>query len=180
MSQLILFNKPFQVLSQFQDEANRQTLKNFINIKHVYPAGRLDYDSEGLLLLTDDGKLQHKISHPNNKMEKTYLAQIERIPSEADLDQLRQGIQTNKAYYKPCKVKLIEEPSLWPRTPPIRYRANIPTSWLELKIKEGQNRQVRKMTAAIGYPTLRLIRTQIGQWQLGTLQPSEFKVLSYI
>ena len=174
-SKIILFNKPFQVLSQFEDDQQRKTLKDFIPIKQVYPAGRLDYDSEGLLVLTDCGQTQQKISFPKFKMQKTYLAQVEQIPSDHDLEKIRQGIQIKDHKCLPAQVKIIEQPSLlWARIPPIRERKAIPTCWLELTISEGKNRQVRKMTAAMGFPTLRLIRTQIGPWKLNTLQPGEY------
>lgn len=179
-SQLILLNKPFQVLSQFEDDNNRATLKKYIPIKEVYPAGRLDYDSEGLMLLTNCGKLQHKISHPNNKMSKTYWVQVEKIPTEEDLNKIRKGIQIKNHLCLGAKVKVIPPPTLWERTPPIRKRTNIPTAWLEISITEGKNRQVRKMTAAMGFPTLRLIRIKIGSWHIGNLQPGEFKILAHV
>jgi len=171
---IILFNKPFQVLSQFEDSENRQTLKNYIPIKHIYPAGRLDYDSEGLMIFTNCGKTQHKISDPKNKMHKTYWVQVENIPTENDLNKIRQGIQINDHLCLPADVKIIEEPKIWQRVPPIRERKSIPTCWLELSICEGKNRQVRRMTAAMGFPTLRLIRAKIGPWQLNQLKPGEY------
>lgn len=171
---IILFNKPFQVLSQFEDSENRQTLKHYISIKHIYPAGRLDYDSEGLMILTNCGKTQHKISNPKNKMRKTYWVQIEHIPTEKDLQKIRNGIQIKDHLCLPADVKLIEEPLIWQRVPPIRVRKNIPTCWLELSICEGKNRQVRRMTAAMGFPTLRLIRVKIGPWQLNQLKPGQY------
>lgn len=175
---LILFNKPFNVLCQFTDKDGRKTLYDYIKIKNVYAAGRLDYDSEGLVVLTDDGKLQNKISDPENKMEKSYLVQLEGIPTDTELEKLRKGIQLKDGITKPAKVKIIDDPKVWERNPPIRERKNIPTSWLELKIVEGKNRQVRRMTAAIGYPTLRLIRYSVGEWNINNLQPGEYKILN--
>lgn len=178
MTQLILLNKPFNVLSQFKDDGGRKTLAEFIKIPEVYPAGRLDYDSEGLLLLTDSGPLQNQISHPDKKMDKVYWAQVDGYPKDIDIAPLRVGVELKDGMTKPAKVVLIDEPEhLWSRTPPIRVRKDIPTQWLEITISEGKNRQVRRMTAAIGYPTLRLIRCQIGEWQLSELQPGDSKVL---
>ncbi|MCH9689340.1 MAG: pseudouridine synthase [Gammaproteobacteria bacterium] len=171
---LILFNKPFQVLSQFEDAENRNTLKKYIPIKEVYPAGRLDYDSEGLMILTNCGKTQHEISNPKNKTIKTYWVQIENIPTEMDLKKIRQGIKIKDHLCLPASVKIIDEPLLWQRVPPIRERQSIPTCWLELSIQEGKNRQVRRMTAAMGFPTLRLIRVKMGPWQLNQLKPGEY------
>ncbi len=172
---IILFNKPFNVLSQFRDNDGRTTLGDYIPVKKVYPAGRLDRDSEGLLILTDDGKLQSRISHPRHKMEKTYWVQVEGIPDEAALQQLHDGVQLKDGKTAPAKAKLIQTPKLWRREPPIRERKTVPDSWIELKIREGKNRQVRRMTAAVGYPTLRLIRIAIGPWKLNKLQPGEWR-----
>ena len=177
MAKLILLNKPYGVLSQFTDErtakAPRPTLAEYVGDKNVYAAGRLDQDSEGLLLLTDNGALQHQISHPQKKQAKTYWVQVEGDIKEASLQQLRQGVELKDGLTKPAQAQLIEEPKVWPRNPPVRERKLIPTSWLELTITEGKNRQVRRMTAAVGFPTLRLIRAQIGDWTLADLQPGQ-------
>ncbi len=175
MDRLILFNKPFQVMCQFTGDDDRATLANFIKVPEVYPAGRLDFDSEGLLLLTNAGWLQHWIADPKHKLPKTYLVQIERVPSPETLKQLAKGVKLSDGMTRPAKVELIDDPNLWPRVPPIRERKTVPTAWLRLIITEGRNRQVRRMTAAIGHPTLRLIREKIGDWELGGLQPGEWK-----
>lgn len=175
MPLLLLFNKPYNVLSQFTDGNGRQTLKDFITLKDVYPAGRLDRDSEGLLLLTDDGGLQNKISDPAHKMPKTYLVQVEGSITGQALKQLRRGVQLKDGLSLPAQCKAIAEPVLWPRIPPIRERKSIPTSWIELIIKEGRNRQVRRMTAAVGFPTLRLVRSRIGPWDIQEIEPGQYK-----
>ncbi|TNE66307.1 MAG: rRNA large subunit pseudouridine synthase E [Rhodobacteraceae bacterium] len=180
MARLIAFNKPFDVLSQFTDKGTegttRKTLSEFIDVPKVYPAGRLDRDSEGLLLLTDDGKLQAAISDPRHKMAKTYLAQVEGDLSEEALDLLRQGVELKDGMTRPARARRVDEPDwLWPRTPPVRYRKSVPESWLELTISEGRNRQVRRMTAAVGFPTLRLIRMSIGPWYLDGLESGAWR-----
>jgi 23S rRNA pseudouridine2457 synthase len=173
---LIALNKPCNVLCQFTDDAGRRTLADFVTVKGVYPAGRLDYDSEGLLLLTDDGKLQARIADPRHQMKKIYLAQVERVPDENALAQLRRGVKLKDGMTAPAGARPVEEPGwLWPREPAIRYRRDIPTAWLEIAIAEGRNRQVRRMTAAVGHPTLRLIRVSIGAWSLDGLRPGSWE-----
>jgi 23S rRNA pseudouridine2457 synthase len=175
MSSLFLFNKPYGVLSQFTDTNGRPTLKTWFDELRVYPAGRLDMDSEGLLLLTDDGALQHRISHPRFKLPKTYWAQIEGEITDEALVRLRQGVTLKDGQTQPALAERLDAPDrLWTRVPPIRYRAAIPTSWISLTITEGRNRQVRRMTAAVGFPTLRLVRIRIGDWALDALQPGEW------
>lgn len=173
---LIAFNKPFQVMSQFSPEGDKATLKNYIAVPQVYPAGRLDYDSEGLLLLTDDGKLQARISDPQHKLPKTYWVQVEGMISDEALAALAQGVVLKDGLTKPAQAIHMEEPTnLWERHPPVRYRAAIPTSWLSLTIREGRNRQVRRMTAAVGFPTLRLIRYAIGHITLEGLAVGQLR-----
>jgi 23S rRNA pseudouridine2457 synthase len=174
---LLLFNKPYGVLSQFTSEAGAPSLAAYIDVPGVYVAGRLDKDSEGLLALTDDGRLQHRISSPKHKLPKTYWAQVEGEPDDEALERLRTGVELNDGWTKPAKVRRIPEPELWPRDPPIRERRSIPTAWIELQLKEGRNRQVRRMTAAVGLPTLRLVRYAIGRWTLDGIAPGEFVVL---
>jgi 23S rRNA pseudouridine2457 synthase len=175
---ILLFNKPFDVLCQFTDDQGRATLADHIKQKNIYAAGRLDRDSEGLLILTDDGELQHKIANPKNKMQKTYWVQVEGDISKKAIEKLQKGVTLKDGLTKPAKAKIISEPkNLWPRNPPIRERKNIPTSWLQLTISEGRNRQVRRMTAAIGHPTLRLIRYRVGSWTIDGLETGEWRAL---
>jgi 23S rRNA pseudouridine2457 synthase len=174
-----ILNKPFEVLTQFTDEAGRSTLKDFVNISGIYPVGRLDYDSEGLVLLTDDKQLQHRLADPQFKVEKTYWVQVDGVPTDEALTRLRLGVLIKGIKTSPAKVRLLEEtPQVWERSKPIRFRKNIPTSWIEIKISQGMNRQVRRMTAAVGYPTLRLIRPAIATITVGDLQPGEFRELN--
>ncbi|OED44314.1 pseudouridine synthase [Endozoicomonas sp. (ex Bugula neritina AB1)] len=172
---LLLLNKPYGVLTQFTDQQGRETLKDYIPVSGVYPAGRLDRDSEGLLLLTNDGQLQNLIASPKHKMPKTYWVQVERIPDEKALDALRQGVELKDGLTLPAKVQRIDPPAIRPRNPPVRERKSVADCWLELIIREGKNRQVRRMTAAVGFPTLRLIRCQIGPWSLESLAPGEWQ-----
>lgn len=175
MAQLILFNKPYGVICQFSADDNHPSLANYIPIKNVYPAGRLDHDSEGLLLLTDSGPLQNSITDPRHKMPKTYWVQVDNVITDEAIEQLRKGVELKDGITRPAQCRRIDEPeSLWPRDPPVRFRKNIPTSWIELTIKEGRNRQIRRMTAAVGFPTLRLIRYAIGDWTLTGLQPGKY------
>jgi 23S rRNA pseudouridine2457 synthase len=179
MPRIVIFNKPFRVISQFRESGEKVTLSRYFSDPALRVAGRLDYDSEGLLLLSDSGSLVQKITHPRHKLEKTYLAQVEGEPGPHALEQLREGIVLKDGEARPAKVRLVEEPDdLWPRDPPIRSRACIPTCWLELTITEGRNRQVRRMTAAVGHPTLRLVRLRIGDWNLSGLAPGEWKAVS--
>ena len=181
MSRLILFNKPFGVLCQFTDRGTagsvRPTLSDFIDLPGIYPAGRLDLDSEGLLLLTDDGALQARIADPKFKMAKTYLVQVEGDPQEESLAALRRGVRLKDGPTRPAEVERIADPALWPRKPPVRFRKSVPDGWLRLTIREGRNRQVRRMTAAVGLPTLRLVRWQIGEWTLAGIPPGEWRAL---
>ena len=174
MPRLILLNKPFNTMCQFTDRDGRSTLADFISIPNIYAAGRLDFDSEGLVILTDAGWLQHHIAEPQHKLPKTYLVQVERIPDEKALAQLRRGVKLKEGVTLPAKVRLIDPPPIWERTPPVRFRKSVPTAWLELQIIEGKKRQIRRMTATVGFPTLRLIRSAIGPWTLGNLQPGQW------
>ena len=176
MSRVILFNKPFGTVCRFGQEEGRYTLGDWLDIPRVYPAGRLDRDSEGLVVLSDDGRLAHRITHPKRKLSKTYWLQVEGTPDTQALETLGQGVALRETTTRPARVRSISAPeSLWERDPPIRYRAQIPTAWLELELREGRNRQVRRMTAAVGHPTLRLVRVAVGDWVLGTLQPGEWR-----
>jgi 23S rRNA pseudouridine2457 synthase len=176
MSRLILFNKPYGVLCQFSDDGSgKPTLAQCIKVPGVYPAGRLDTDSEGLLLLTDDGKLQARVADPKFKLAKTYLVQVEGVPDAAALAALRRGVQLKDGLTRPAEAELVEAPDLWPRDPPVRFRKTVPDSWIRLTIREGKNRQVRRMTAAVGHPTLRLVRWAVGDWSLDGLEPGQWR-----
>lgn len=177
----LLFNKPYDVICQFSNGGGHRSLADFIPVKGVYPAGRLDTDSEGLVVLTDDGRLQNRISHPRHKLTKTYLVQIEGLPSEDDLERLRVGVTLNDGPALPASVQIITAPQdLWARIPPIRFRKNIPTAWIEIQLREGRNRQVRRMSAAVGHPALRLIRWRIGDWSLAGLSPGDWRELTSV
>ncbi|KNG93770.1 pseudouridine synthase [Pseudaestuariivita atlantica] len=172
---IVLFNKPMNVLCQFTDGEGRQTLKDFVDVPNVYPAGRLDRDSEGLVVLTDDGRLQARISSPRFKKPKTYLVQVEGAPSDVDLAPLRSGVTLKDGKTRPARARVIDPPDVWPRVPPVRERKSVPDTWIELTLTEGRNRQVRRMTAAIGFPTLRLIRWSVGDWSLDGLAPGAWR-----
>ncbi|MDH3630918.1 MAG: pseudouridine synthase [Gammaproteobacteria bacterium] len=179
MARTLLFNKPFQVLSQFSPSGDKRTLGDYIDVAGVYPAGRLDFDSEGLMVLTDDGALQARISNPRYRQAKTYLAQVEGSPDTGALRALSSGVNLKDGPTRPAKVLQVDEPAwLWQRDPPIRVRKNIPTQWLQIEIQEGRNRQVRRMTAAVGHATLRLVRTEISDWALDGLLPGEYRMLA--
>lgn len=175
MARLILFNKPFRVLSQFSDDQDRATLADYLSLPGFRAAGRLDYDSEGLLLLTDDGQLQQQIANPRHKMWKTYQVQVEGTIDETALQQLASGVELKDGMTRPARARHIDAPPIWPRQPPVRTRQTVPDSWLELAIREGRNRQVRRMTAAVGFPTLRLVRVRVHDWSLAGLGPGEFR-----
>ena len=177
MSTIVLFNKPFGVLSQFSSQEGQQTLADFIDVPDVYAAGRLDKDSEGLLVLTDDGKLQHQVSSPKYKKPKTYWVQVEGLIDAPALEELRKGVKLKDGMTSPAEANVMTTPDIWPRNPPIRERKNVPTSWLELKIREGRNRQVRRMTAAVGFPTLRLVRYAVAHWTVAGLAPGQYRVI---
>ncbi|AHJ96667.1 hypothetical protein Hsw_1072 [Hymenobacter swuensis DY53] len=175
----VLLNKPYEVLTQFTDETGRQTLKDFVDVPNIYPVGRLDYDSEGLVLLTDDKQLQHRLSEPRFKVPKTYWVQVEGVPTEEALENLRRGVDLKTGFTSPAEVELLPDaPQLWERSKPVRFRAAIPTSWVQIRISQGMNRQVRKMTAAVGFPTLRLVRVQLADLQVADLQPGQWRELT--
>ncbi|HEY8123367.1 MAG TPA: pseudouridine synthase [Myxococcota bacterium] len=174
---VLLFNKPFRVLSQFSDGAGRATLADYVRVPGVYAAGRLDYDSEGLLLLTNDGALQARVADPRHELAKCYWVQVEGVPSREALARLRAGVRLKDGVTRPARAEPLAAPALWERTPPIRFRKRVATSWLALTLREGRNRQVRRMTAAVGLPTLRLVRVRIGDYELGALQPGEWREL---
>jgi len=179
MSRILLFNKPYGVICQFSRDGMHPTLADYISLPDFYPAGRLDTDSEGLVILTDDGALQHRITDPKHKLPKTYWVQVEGVPDEAALDKFRRGVKLSDFTTLPAEAQLIEEPmNIWPRDPPIRERKAIPTSWLQITIQEGKNRQIRRMTASIGYPTLRLVRYSIGDWKVDGLTTANYRVES--
>jgi 23S rRNA pseudouridine2457 synthase len=178
MSGIVLFNKPFGVLSQFGPVAGHATLRDFVATRDIYPAGRLDADSEGLLVLTSDGRLQHRISDPRHKLPKVYWAEVEGLPDDTALARLAHGVELPDYTSRPAEVRRSSAPSwVWPRVPPVRFRRHIPTTWLQIVLREGRNRQVRRMTAAVGYPTLRLIRYAVGEWTIAGLAPGEWRVL---
>ncbi len=178
MSKLILFNKPYGVVTQFTGESLEHTLSAYIKMPGFYAAGRLDKNSEGLLLLSNNGNLQHQLTHPKFNKKKYYWIQVEGAITNIDLEPLRKGLKLADLHCLPAQTRIIEEPQIWPRNPPIRTRLSIPTTWIEIILQEGKNHQVRRMTAAIGFPTLRLIRHKISQWELGTLQPGEYKIVT--
>ncbi len=178
MPTILLFNKPYGVVSQFTGEPGEATLADYIELPDFYAAGRLDKNSEGLLLLTNNGALQHKLTHPKFNKNKHYWTQVEGIPSEQSLETLQQGLKIKQLQFLPAQVQLIDAPLLWERIPAVRYRKSIPTQWLDIVIQEGKNHQVRKMTAAIGFPTLRLVRHRIADWSLGDLQPGQHRLIT--
>lgn len=175
MARLLILNKPYGVLCQFSGNGARATLADFVDVADVYPAGRLDADSEGLVVLTDDGPLQARIADPRHRLEKTYWVQVEGTPGAAALEALRRGVELRDGPTRPARARLIREPALWPREPPIRVRKAIPTAWLEIALREGRNRQIRRMTAKIGIPTLRLVRVRVGPWKLEGLGPGQWR-----
>ena len=177
MPRLILFNKPFGVVCQFSGDGSRPTLADFIDVPGVYPAGRLDQDSEGLVLLTDDGRLQAQIADPKYKLPKTYLVQVEGTITDEAIAKLRTGVMLKDGMTRPADARRIDPPHLWPRNPPVRFRKSVPDGWISLVLREGRNRQVRRMTAAVGFPTLRLVRWQVGQWSIEGLAPGQWRDL---